>query len=29
MVGKLASVGARIELVKVDEGTNPPGRTYE
>jgi UDP-N-acetylglucosamine 1-carboxyvinyltransferase len=29
MAGKLASVGARIELVTVDEGTNPPGRTYE
>jgi UDP-N-acetylglucosamine 1-carboxyvinyltransferase len=29
MAGKLASVGAQIELVTVDEGTNPPGRTYE
>jgi UDP-N-acetylglucosamine 1-carboxyvinyltransferase len=29
MAGKLASVGAKIELVTVDEGTNPPGRTYE
>jgi len=29
MAGKLASVGAQIELVTVDDGTNPPGRTYE
>jgi UDP-N-acetylglucosamine 1-carboxyvinyltransferase len=29
MAGKLASVGAKIELVTVDDGTNPPGHMYE
>jgi hypothetical protein len=29
MAGKLASVGAKIELVSVDDGTNPPGHMYE